>query len=85
MRYRFETSLFLVSLPQCLQEVRRVFNPVGHFSSAMSSGDTDKDRTKIVNGMTIYKDSQLSVFKGKAGFQNIQIHKNWLCVTAAQK
>ena len=51
-----------------------------------SNGDTAQDEkwTKIINGMTIYKDTQLKAYLEQAGFQNIKIHKrkNWLCVTA---
>ena len=83
----FETVYFWSDLPQCLREVRRVLKPGGTFLICNeSSGDTDKDEkwTKIISGMTIYKDSQLKAYLEQAGFQNIQIHKrkNWLCVTA---
>ena len=51
-----------------------------------SNGDTDKDEkwTKIINGMTIYKDTQLKAYLEQVGFHEVQIHKKkgWLCVTA---
>ena len=52
-----------------------------------SSGDTDRDEkwTKIIDGMTIYKDVELKADLEQAGFCDVQIHKNkwgWLCVTA---
>ena len=41
-------------------------------------------RTKIIEEMTIYKDTELKIYLGQAMFRNIQIRKknNWLCVTA---
>ena len=51
-----------------------------------SNGNTDKDEkwTKIINGMTIYKDTQLKAYLEQVGFHEVQIHKKkgWLCVTA---
>ena len=51
-----------------------------------SNGDSEKDEkwTKVIEGMTIYKDSELKMYLQQAEFQNIQIHKTkrWLCVTA---
>ena len=51
-----------------------------------SNGDTDKDKkwTKIIGGMTIYKDVELKAYLEQAGFHEVQIHKKkgWLCITA---
>ena len=46
--------------------------------------DKDEKWTKIINGMTIYKDTQLKAYLEQVGFHEVQIHKKkgWLCVTA---
>lgn len=43
-----------------------------------------RNGSKIIEGMTIYKDTELKIYLGQAMFRNIQIRKknNWLCVTA---
>ena len=83
----FETVYFWPELAQNFREVYRVLEPGGvFFICNEANGETTKDDkwTQIIDGMTIYKDSQLKAFLEQAGFQNIQIHKrkNWLCVTA---
>ena len=83
----FETVYFWPELAQNFREVYRVLKPGGvFFICNEANGETTKDDkwTQIIDGMTIYKDSQLKAFLEQAGFQNIQIHKrkNWLCVTA---
>ena len=83
----FETVYFWPDLPRCFREVWRVLKPGGTFFICNeSNGDTDKDEkwTKIINGMTIYKDTQLKAYLEQVGFHEVQIHKKkgWLCVTA---
>ena len=83
----FETVYFWPELAQNFREVYRVLKPGGvFFICNEANGETTKDDkwTQIIDGMTIYKDSQLKAFLEQVGFQNIQIHKrkNWLCVTA---
>ena len=84
----FETVYFWPELPQCFHEIHRMLKPGGMFLICNeSSGDTDKDEkwTKIIDGMTIYKDVELKAELEQAGFCDVQIHKNkwgWLCVTA---
>ena len=51
-----------------------------------SNGDTDRDEnwTKLIGGMTIYKDAELKTYLEQTGFHEVRIHKKkgWLCVTA---
>ena len=83
----FETVYFWPELPQCFCEVGRVLKSGGTFLICNeSNGDTDKDEkwTKIIGGMTIYKDTELKAYLEQAGFHDVQIHKkkSWLCITA---
>lgn len=83
----FETVYFWPDLPQCFREVWRVLKPDGIFLICNEScGDTDQDEkwTKIIDGMTIYQDTELKAFLEQVGFHDILIHKkkSWLCVTA---
>lgn len=83
----FETIYFWQDLPKCFCEIYRVLKPGGTFLICNEvSGDEAKDEkwTKIIEGMTIYKDTELKIYLGQAMFRNIQIRKknNWLCVTA---
>ena len=83
----FETVYFWPDPPRCFREVHRVLKPGGTFLICNeSNGDTDRDEkwTKLIGGMTIYKDIELKAYLEQAGFHEVQIHKkkNWLCVTA---
>lgn len=84
----FETVYFWQNLPQCFHEIRRVLKPGGCFLICNeSSGKTawEKKWTDIIDGMTIYKDSELKTYLEQASFREIQIHENklgWLCITA---
>ena len=84
----FETVYFWPGLPRCFGEVFRVLRPGGTFFICNEcSGDTGKDVkwTEMIDGMTIYRDSQLRETLEQSGFHNVRIHKNnkgWLCVTA---
>ena len=69
------------------ETIYRVLKPGGTFLICNEvSGDEAKDEkwTKIIEEMTIYKDTELKIYLGQAMFRNIQIRKknNWLCVTA---
>ena len=84
----FETVYFWPGLPRCFGEVFRVLRPGGIFFICNEcSGDTGKDVkwTEMIDGMTIYRDSQLRETLEQSGFHDVRIHKNnkgWLCVTA---
>ncbi len=77
--------------PQNFREVYRVLKPGGiFFICNEANGETDKDKkwTEIIGGMTIYTDTALKGYLEKAGFCQIQSHKNkkgWLCVTAQKR
>ena len=81
-------ALHIVPQPEkALAEIRRVLKVGGTFLICNeSNGDTDKDKkwTKIIGGMTIYKDVELKAYLEQAGFHEVQIQKkkSWLCITA---
>ena len=87
----FETVYFWPDLPQCFREVYRVLKPGGiFFICNEANGETTKDDkwTQIIDGMTIYTDTALKEYLKKAGFCQVQSHKNkkgWLCVTAQKR
>ena len=83
----FETVYFWPDLPQCFREVWLVLKPGGTFLICNeANGDTDKNEkwTRIIGGMTIYRDTELRAYLEQAGFHEVQIHRknSWLCVTA---
>lgn len=69
----------------------RVLKPGGTFLICNEvNGDTDKDKkwTEIIDGMTIYKDTELKAYLEQAGFCDIAVHKSktgWLCLTAVKR
>ena len=70
----FETVYFWPDLPQCFREVSRVLKPGGTFLICNeSNGNTDKDEkwTKIINGMTIYQDTELKAYLEQAGSSKV--------------
>jgi len=70
-----ETVYFWPNLPCCLQEVRRVLKPGGHFAIMVEVVDTDSKWTNVVEGMTAYPPEQLKQFLDDAGFIKTEIHR----------
>ena len=84
----FETGCFWPELTQSFREVLRVLKPGGTFLICNEcGGDNEKDEkwTERIEGMTIYKDTELKAALEQSGLRDVQIHKNqrgWLCVLA---
>ena len=84
----FETGCFWPELTQSFREVLRVLKPGGTFLICNEcGGDNEKDEkwTERIEGMTIYKDTELKAALEQSSFRDVQIHKNqrdWLCVLA---
>ena len=70
-----ETVYFWPNLPSCLQEVRRVLKPGGHFAIMVEVIDTDSKWTNVVEGMTAYTPAQLKQFLDDAGFTTTEIYR----------
>lgn len=83
----FETVYFWPDLSASFREVYRVLKPSGTFLICNECGDPEKYRkwTEIIDGMTVYRDTELQAALEQAGFHHVQSHSNkmgWLCVTA---
>lgn len=83
----FETVYFWLDLSASFREVYRVLKPSGTFLICNECGDPEKYSkwTEIIDGMTVYRDTELQAALEQAGFQHVQTHSNkmgWLCVTA---
>lgn len=83
----FETVYFWPDLSASFREVYRVLKSGGTFLICNECGDPEKYSkwTEIIDGMTVYRDTELQAALEQAGFQHVQTHSNkmgWLCVTA---
>ena len=83
----FETVYFWPDLSASFREVYRVLKPSGTFLICNECGDPEKYSkwTEIIDGMTVYRGTELQAALEQAGFQHVQTHSNkmgWLCVTA---
>ena len=68
----FETVYFWPDLPACFREVYRAPEKYSKW-------------TEIIDGMTVYRDTELQAALEQAGFHHVQTRSNkmgWLCVTA---
>ena len=70
-----ETVYFWPNLPGCMQEVRRVLKPGGHFAILVEVVDSDSKWTNVVEGMTAYTPEQLKQLLDDAGFTQTEIHR----------
>nr|MCR5850920.1 methyltransferase domain-containing protein [Bacteroidaceae bacterium] len=70
-----ETVYFWPSLPNCLQEVRRVLKPGGKFAIMVEVVAGDSMWTKVVEGMTAYSPEELKTMLDDAGFIKTEIHR----------
>jgi len=84
----FETIYFWPDLPRCFREIYRVLKPSGTFFVCNEcGGDSERDEkwTEKIEGMTVYRDTQLKEILERTGFCEIRTYRNkkgWLCVTA---
>lgn len=83
----FETVYFWPDLSASFREVYRVLKPSGTFLICNECGDPEKYSkwTEIIDGMTVYRGTELQAALEQAGFQHVQTLSNkmgWLCVTA---
>ena len=70
-----ETVYFWPNLLNCMQEVRRVLKPGGHFVIMVEVVDTDSKWTNVVEGMTAYTPEQLKSLLDETGFTQAEIHR----------
>ena len=70
-----ETVYFWPNLSNCMQVVRRVLKPGGHFAIMVEVVDTDSKWTNVVEGMTAYTPEQLKTLLNDAGFVQTKIHR----------
>ena len=82
----FETVYFWPGLENCFQEVFRVLKNGGTFLIVNESDGTDPKQDKwinIIEGLKIYKESDLTEILKNVGFSNIRAFhtdKHWLAI-----
>ena len=87
----FETIYFWPDLEKCFKEVYRVVKNGGRFMVCNESSGTnasDEKWTSIIEGMTVYKPTEIKAFLVQAGFINIEVdtnEKKWVNVIAYKK
>lgn len=75
-----ETVYFWPTLPQCLQEVKRVLKPGGRFAILLEITSADSVWTRVVEGMTPYSPEQLKEFLEQAGFFDVSFRRKNSCL-----
>lgn len=75
-----ETVYFWPTLPQCLQEVKRVLKPGGLFAILLEITSADSVWTRVVEGMTPYSPEQLKEFLEQAGFFDVSFRRKNSCL-----
>ena len=65
-----ETVYFWPNMPNCLQEVRRVLKPGGHFAIMVEVVSADSKWTNLVDGMKAYSPEQLAPVVNPAARSN---------------
>jgi SAM-dependent methyltransferase len=87
----FETIYFWPGLEPSVKEVYRVLKNGGTFYICNEADGTvaeDEKWTRMIDGMTIFKEAQITENLQRAGFVNIKAdhnEKHWLFITAMKK
>ena len=85
----FETVYFWPDLEAALMEAHRVLAPGGRFLICNEDDGTDEitlRQSKLVDNMRVHTAGALVDVLGKAGFEDIHVHRNldkgWMCLVA---
>lgn len=85
----FETIYFWPDVEQGFREVWRILKPGGMFMVCNEADGTNsavKDRSDIVDGLTIYTEEEIVGFLQEAGFAEFDKYavpeKGWICIIA---
>ena len=79
----FETVYFWPDLSASFREVYRVLKPSGTFLICNECGDPEKYSkwTEIIDGMTVYRGTELQAALEQAGFQHVQTRFQYFNIT----